>query len=184
MADRARGFTLLELLVVILILSMIVVALSGGVHFAGRAWETQERQIDRSGDIGAVQGAVREIVASARDFEGDDQSFKCVGQLPKGLDRGGLYDLELHVADGRLLLSWKPHFTGSETPPASTDTELLKGVTALQLGYFVDSNWQAESKDKSKTPLLMRISVTFENGQPWPSLVIRPMVDMPPGAQQ
>jgi general secretion pathway protein J len=184
MSDRARGFTLLELLVVILILSMIVVALSGGVHFAGRAWETQERQIDRSGDIGAVQGAIREIVASARDFEGDDQSFKCVGQLPKGLDRGGLYDLGLHLTDGRLILSWQPHFTGPETPQTPTDTELLKGVATLQLGYFLDGNWQAESKDKSKPPLLIRISVASESGRPWPPLVIRPMVDMPPGMQR
>ena len=184
MSDRARGFTLLELLVVILILSMIVVALSGGVHFAGRAGETQERQIDRSGDVGAVQSAIREIIASARDFEGDDQGLKCVGQLPKGLNRGGLYDLELHLVEGRLLLSWSPHFTGSETPPTPTDTELLKGVTALQLGYFMDGNWQAESKDKAKTPLLIRASVVSGNGQSWPPLVIRPMIDAPPGAQQ
>ncbi len=183
MNNHARGFTLLELLVVILILSMIVVALSGGVHFAGRAWQTQERQIDRSGDIDAVQSAIREIVVSARDFEGDNQSFKCVGQLPKGLNRGGLYDLELHLGDGRLLLSWRPHFTGSETPPTPTDTELLKGVTTLQLGYFVDGNWQDGSKDKSKPPQLIRISVALENGQPSPPLVIRPMVDAPPGSQ-
>ncbi len=184
MAERARGFTLLELLVVILILSMIVVALSGGVHFAGRAWETQERQIERTGDVGAVQDAIRGIVVSARDFEGDNQSLKCVGQLPKGLNRGGLYDLELHVADGRLLLSWQPHFSGYETPPTPTDTELMKGVTTLQLGYFLDGNWQDESKDKSKMPLLMRISVVSQSGQPWPPLVVRPMVDAPPGGPQ
>jgi len=95
-----------------------------------------------------------------------------------------LYDLELHLADGRLLLSWQPHFTGSETPPTPADTELLKGVTALQLGYFVDGNWQDESKDKSKPPQLIRISVASENDRPWPPLIIRPMVDAPPGGQQ
>lgn len=184
MAKHSQGFTLLEMLVVVMIMAMIAVTLSSGIHFAGRAWQAQEKLMDASGDVGAVQNALREIVVSSRDFEGDDQSLKCVGQLPRGLNRGGLYDLQLHVVNGSLVMSWQPHFTGYQTPPTPTDTELLKGVAAIQLGYFLDGTWQGESKDKSKPPSLMRLSVALANGQPWPPLVIRPMVDFPPGGEK
>jgi prepilin-type N-terminal cleavage/methylation domain-containing protein len=183
MPNRSQGFTLIEVLVVILLLGMIVVALTGGVHFAGRAWQTQEGELNRQGDIGAVQTAVREILVSARNFEADGESLKCVGQLPKGLNRGGDYDLEFHDVDGRLVLSWKPHFTGPAPENPATDTELLKGIGALKFDYFLDGTWQAESKDKGKPPLLIRMSVAMTSGQPWPPLTIAPMIDAPPGAQ-
>lgn len=180
---RSEGFTLIEVLVVVLILGMIVIALTGGVHFAGKAWQTQEGELNRQGDVGAVQTAVRDILVSARAFDADGETLKCVGQLPKGLNRGGDYDLELHDVDGRLVLSWQPHFAGPSAETLPTDTELLKGVASLQFEYFLDGTWQTESKDKGKPPLLVRMTVVLNSGQPWPPLTIAPMIDSPPGTQ-
>src|SRR5438552_11372573 len=99
---RQAGFTLVELLVAITILSLILVALSGGVHFAGSAWRKQEELIGRQGDITAVQTVLRQLVASGRDFEGGSQDLKFVGQMPAALARGGLYDIELYPAGDKL----------------------------------------------------------------------------------
>src|SRR5262245_55260887 len=89
------GFTLLELLIAVTILSLILVALSGGVHFAGSAWRKQEDQISRQGDINALQGVLRQMLASGRGFEGGAQNLKFVGRMPEALERGGLYDIDL-----------------------------------------------------------------------------------------
>src|SRR5258708_39228865 len=87
-----RGFTLLELLVVILILGLIVTALTGGVRFAGRAWATQERRIDRLDDVDAVQNVLRQLIASGYGFQGDASSMHFITTMPRALARGGLYD--------------------------------------------------------------------------------------------
>src|ERR1051326_7464806 len=91
----AAGFTLMELLIVIVIFGMIQLMLFGGVRFAGRAWDMQERRIDRQGDFSAVQTVLRQMIASGRGFEGDGGTLRLVGALPKSLKRGGLFDIEI-----------------------------------------------------------------------------------------
>src|SRR6185503_4644696 len=52
--ERAdSGFTLLELLIATTILGLMLVALTGGVRFAGQAWDTQQRRSNLSGDLDA-----------------------------------------------------------------------------------------------------------------------------------
>ena len=56
---RESGFTLLELLISIAIFAMILVALTSGLHFAGRAWDQQQQRDVREGDVNAVQNVLR-----------------------------------------------------------------------------------------------------------------------------
>lgn len=173
------GFTLLELLIVIAILGMIVVALGGGVRFAGRAWLTQERQSAGLSDRDAVQNVIRGLIASGRAFEGNSASLRFVAPLPSALGRAGLYDIDLRAADEQLVLGWKPHFSGSSAIPLdTTETELARNVTEFSLAYFVaPAGWQSATPDKTKPPGLIRITVRTDNGFPWPALIVAPMLD-------
>ena len=184
----AGGFTLLELLVVITLLSLILVALTSGVRFAGRAWDTQEHRIDEHGDVNAVQNAVSQLIASGQSFEGGAGSLRFVAAMPKALARGGLYDIELMTEADRLVLSWRPHFNGPAAEIAPTETELLKGVSNLDLLYFLaqgtgPATWQSELKDKDKPPLLIRLALQTADGRQWPPLVVAPMIEAPASVQ-
>ena len=176
-----RGFTLLELLIVITILGLILAALTNGVHFAGQAWQVQERRSARRGDLDAVQNLVRELIASGTGFDGGSASLRFVSELPEALARGGLYDVELHRVGDRLVLSWRAHFKGPGSNAAQSDTELAKGVADLKLSYYVKPPaWQSTTADKTKAPQLVRFALLFSDGPAWSQLTVAPMVDVVP----
>jgi general secretion pathway protein J len=176
--DTSGGFSLLELLIVLAILSLILVALTSGVRFASRAWEIQERRSARQGDLDAVQNALRQLIAPARALEGDSGSLRFAGALPAALERGGLYDIELRVSEGRLLLAWKPHFKGPAPAIAPTPIELVRGVTGFEFAYYTrPGGWQKILKAGTVAPSLVRINLQLGEGRAWPPLVVAPMIE-------
>ena len=166
------GFTLLELLIAITILGLILVALTNGVRFAGQAWETQTKRIERQGDLDAVQNILRQLITPAKQLSGTSFSLKFVGALPAALARGGLYDIELRALNGRLVLVWQPHFKGSAGTIQQSVTELAKDVTGLELAYYLPgAGWLATNSNK--TPALVRIAMQVEDGRRLPPACCR-----------
>jgi general secretion pathway protein J len=179
MRRSQAGFTLLELLVAMTVLSLLLVALSAGVHFAGRAWRMQEDRIGRQGDIHAVQNVLRGMLGSGQAFEGSPQDLKFVGTLPQALARGGLFDIELANDGDRLVLSWRPHFKGVSTSLGQNEALLLDGVQGLDMRYFTtDKGWQTLALDKSKPMDLIAIKVSLSDGRSWPPLLIAPAINV------
>jgi general secretion pathway protein J len=175
--SSASGFTLLELLISITIFALILVALTSGLHFAGRAWDQQQQRNVREGDVNAVQNVLRTMIASGRKFEGDRTSLKFVGTLPAALERGGLFDIRLDLSADRLVLSWQPHFKGPSASRGQNSADLLKGVASLDIGYYVaQGGWQHSVNGKSKPPELVAIGLRFGDGRVWPPLVATPMI--------
>ena len=173
------GFTLLELLVAITILGLLLVALSGGVHFAGSAWRAQEAQITRRGDINAAETVLRQMLASGRDFEGGPQNLKFVGRMPAALARGGLFDIQLHGDGDKLLISWRPHFKGPNTNPQHDSTVLADDVHGLNLSYFsAQHGWQPTVSDKSVELIAMK--ARSSDGSSWPALLVSPAINGSP----
>lgn len=175
-SNRSSGFTLLELIIVIALLGLILAALANGVRFAGRAWQVQERQSSRQGDLDAVRNLVRNLIASGTEFEGDSTSLRFVSELPAALARGGLYEVNLHAAGDRLVLSWIPHFRGSSIGIPDTETELAKGIAGFELTYYIPSDGWRHVLNAMKRPALVSVNVQLE-GRAWPPLVVAPMID-------
>lgn len=177
-SDSAAGFTLLELLVAVTVLSLLLVALSGGVHFAGRAWRAQEERIDRQGDVQAVQNVLRQMLAAGKDFRGDAVSLDFVGRLPAALERGGLFDIQLYASGEKLMLSWRPHFKGAHAGFQQNDAVLLDGVAGLDMRYFIKQGWNRVASDKAKVPDLIAIRANLSHGAVWPALFIGPAINL------
>ncbi len=97
--------------------------------------------------------------------------------MPAALERGGLYDVKLALIGDSLVMSWQPHFKGASGPLGLDSTDLLKGVTNLDIGYYLEQGgWQHLVNSKSKPLELVAIALRFGDGRVWSPLVAAPMV--------
>ena len=183
-AHRASsGFTLFELLISLVILSLVIVLLANGVRLAGRAWDTEEGRSASQDDLTAVQGLLRSMIASGRQFQGDGTGVQFVGTMPQALEQAGLYDIGLTAAGDQLVLSYQPHQRPNFTPPPPQRATLARGIAALNFRYFFWDNdkqvgaWSGAAPDPKQAPALVQIGLGLPAGdrRVWSPLVVAPM---------
>src|SRR5262249_2596618 len=140
---RTAGFTLLETLVALTVLSFIVVGLSQALHLGLAAWSRQSGLIDRTDSAMATDQAVRTLVSAIEPGTDPDQpaligspnrlSFttRLPSTAPVGMTRLSDVTLGIDVAH-QLVLHWVPHLHARLTAPLqSQDAILLRSVAAV-----------------------------------------------------
>ncbi len=184
--SRARGFTLLELLVAVAVLGMLIVLLNQGVAFGLRATSMQGRVDERQGDLEAVDRALRQLVGRAdpgvfpepATLRGTAESISMVTELPNPVDgQRERVEATIGVSGGQLRLRWRPrrHAEAFGPPPPARDLVLLTGVSALQLGYASGDGWKS-SWTGERLPGLVRLKIVFaDKARHWPPIVAAPM---------
>jgi general secretion pathway protein J len=187
------GFTLLETLVALIVLSFVVLGLSQGLRFGVDAWDHQSAIISRDGDLDAIDRLLRTMIAgmvAADDphvvaIEGTRDRLAFTTAMPAGAPVGPhrLADVLLGV-DGsrRLVIRWTPHLHARLLmPPAAHETTLLPGVAGLTLAYFQNAKagqpagWVTQWRG-AIPPALVRLHLDFVAAEMrWPDLIVAPM---------
>jgi general secretion pathway protein J len=194
------GFTLVELLAAIGLLSFVSVILLGSLHLALKAWERGAAYADRVDRVALVQSflrraiedaypffAVREVTSGHVDFEGTAETLRLLAPAARALRAGGRSRLSLGVAPGRqgldLIATAAPELAGD---PASTGgmKVLLPNVQSVELSYFghgrsgKDPTWRNQWTAETRLPELVRIAVSFPPGDTriWPELIVAPRI--------
>jgi general secretion pathway protein J len=179
--DCARGFTLLEILIVLVIFGAILVGLTSGVRFAGRAWKTQQTAIDRAEDTDAVRNTMREIIESGRAFKSSAAMLQIEGPLPRALGRAGAFDIAIKTLNDKLVLTWQPHVKNPDPNDAGRAT-LLDGITNLTVSYYISSGdhnaggWSPEISSP-EPPSLVRVDLDLGKNRFWSPLVAAPNIE-------
>jgi general secretion pathway protein J len=186
---RDAGFTLLELLVALVVLGLLMAGLTQGIRFGFSAWGMQARLGASSGDLDAIDRALRRLVEQARppadqvtpSLRGTGSSLAFISALPVTLAAATREaDIRLSVDGGRLVLDWMPHLHAAWLgPPRQPRREvLLDHVEALEVSYLGSAGW-VKSWDTARLPLLIRLHLRFPKGDPrhWPDLVAGPIRD-------
>jgi general secretion pathway protein J len=191
-----QGFTLLELLVALILLSLIFLFLMSALQFGTNVWSGREKEVSGTAEVLTAQNFLRRVLSEARPimieatrtkhryvyFIGDQNSVQFIAPLPEHLGVGGFYEIALYLTDNRgsgkrLEMSWRLS-SEAENSKARRVT-LLDGVAQIQFSYFgrplllEPSRWHDDWQKWESLPDLIRIQVTFSDGeQLWPQLTV------------
>ena len=168
MIRRPRGFTLVEVLVAMVLLSLLMLALTGALRAMGQTEERVEQRVAAADDYRAAVNLLNDVLGqvSARrfpsqqagtppqmpSFQATPDALAWVGVMPARYGLGGRHYLRLAVepgegGSGQLVLRYAP-WTGAATFSAWAQAQrlvLAAPATALTLSYLepVSGQWSA-----------------------------------------
>ncbi len=199
---REQGFTLIEILVAMTLLSLVLAVLAGGLHLGTRVWDAETTRSEEESDVQAVQSFLRSLIQQAYPyheggrsdvaFEGRTERLSFIAPLPAHVGFGGFHRVRLELEQGRdggrlvfrhVLLH--PDVDPGDAPEQiKGETVLLTGVAALRIGYFgadgsrSPRSWRPEWVGRDTLPDLVRIEISLQASAPdlWPTLAVSPML--------
>lgn len=197
MRSKQPGFTLLEVLIGMSLLSVMMLLLFASLRICVQNWNAGEKKIAQVSQAAILQNFFRSKLHATLplednfseekqfSFQGEEQQLQFVAAMPASASRLGLQlfilSLETSAEDKGLDLrvDIKPFFPQAEAEEwGEEQVVILKNIQNLRFGYFgVDdlngeSVWQNEWLEKHTLPKLVSIDVELTNGEVWPQVVV------------
>lgn len=178
---RARGFTLLEVLLALVLMALLMVGVWGALRTATRLTRGADALIARSDRVRAVQGFLRDYLGGAqpqgflhkaneqaRMFEGDPDQMRYVAPMPAQLGNGGLFVQTLQLVRGDdggqiLQLTYAPLTNDAALPTGAEPETLLDQLGGGHFEYLYaagngkPAQWRDSWHSASGMPLAVRV---------------------------
>lgn len=194
--SSARGFTLVELLVVMALLGLMAALLFGGLRYTARTATHGTAVLDRATDLGLAANFLRSALADARPlpeteagaedsaiaFAGGAHRVVLIGAAPPHLSRRGFYRVEIGLDREKHVLA--AHWIrlspdeAMETSAALPASPLLDQVADAEFGYFgalfdeEAPSWHGAWEGQRALPSLVRLRVGFTDGSAAADLIV------------
>ena len=200
--NNTRGFTLIEVLIAMSLLSLMMVLLFSSLHIGAKSWQQGEEKIADINEIAVVQQFFNHHLAHALPqwndfdpekervfaFQGKRKSVQFVGAFTASAERSGLQLFNVTLKDihkkSTVTVSVKPFFPLAENETAFEDeVELISDVKQFELAYFGlndetgEYQWQNEWLSKELQPRLVKISLELADGRYTPDMIVTLRVD-------
>ncbi len=192
---RSLGFTLIEVLIAMTLLSVMVVLLFGSMKISAESWQKGEDKISEVNEIAVVYQFFRNHLSPALplwdDFSGENDDFafagrsqelKFVSSFPASAKKAGLqvFSLKLIKEGGEqsIQVTITPFFPAAEREEwHKEEVTLLHHVRNLSISYYAldetqsEGLWQEDWLEQDMLPKLVKIQIEHENGGFWPEMV-------------
>lgn len=199
---RARGFTLIELMVALALLALMAGILVGSLSLSGRSLESGEHKAEATANMRLTQEFLRmqlegqqpmrwrKIAEFPLLFGGENEELRFAAALPERVAGGGVWYYRLAVGRNGdrtpLVLERVVPDVNALDPQDFRDADrsvLVDDVAELRVGYFgreqsandaTVPTWRDRWDDKQRMPLVVRIDVKPKNEPAWPTLYVSP----------
>ncbi len=189
---RERGFTLLEVMLAMTLLSIMVVLLFASLSISSESWNAGERKIEQVNEKAATYQFFKRQLTSIRplwdDFSDSERHFSFQGQrdrlqfvslFPASAGRKGLQLFEIGLdprQQGSIVVKLSPFYPTEENREWLEEQEtLLEDVAEFELHYFEKSdsggNWVDDWQDREALPALLKIRIALEDESYWPEMI-------------
>ena len=191
------GFTLIEILLAVSLLSLILLLLFSALFSANRSWAATERRIAQNDELRLVAEFIQRQLAEQSplfwaDQDDTDLLFSGAGDelhftagLPAHRGGGGAEALTLKVsrAGGKRQLALYFQPVGAEQRPFANQhgaerVVLLANIARIELAYYGreeiegQSTWRDQWRHAELLPELIGLTVYPATGQAWPQMII------------
>lgn len=205
MADK--GFTLLEVLVALVLISFLLVMLYGSLYAGARNWRVGEVRARENDDKRLVLSFIRQVTGETMPmfrvdrqdarvmFRGDNSSLQFVSRLPAHHAGSGIYFLKLEEEHDELLLRYTPLIGNKNMFEENIFVEaehirLIGDIETFDLDFFgrytpeAEPAWHDEWESRNLLPELIRLSIHTYEPDSWPPMVIAVRTHALPGLPQ
>jgi general secretion pathway protein J len=191
-ASPCAGFTLIEMMIALVLLSFLGLLLAGSIGFGGHASALASARGDRLDRLWTSFALIRGQIATAYPpgtvpgdahvFTGEPDALVFTGPAPARLPLGGDQRLTLRI-DGvagarRLVAIWRA-LGDTGAPRQSVLIDGLRDGTFAYLGASEpggEAGWQSDWSDAKAMPRLVRLTAAFADGMALPALIAAPHI--------
>ncbi len=198
----AGGFTLLELVVALLVLSIMMTLLFNGLRLGARTWDSVAERTKALHESHLAQLFIKRQLEQAQSiafaeedgerrigFFGERYAIRFVSPLPAHIGQGGMYWFTIDVAEGKqarqLMLSYELFQTEEwerYRPSAPEKVVLIDELEDAEFAYLTGAEsgsqprWTTRWGRKDQLPRLVRLRLRFEDARTsrWQELLVAP----------
>lgn len=203
LCSEQRGFSFLEVLIALTLMSFLFLALFSSFTTIARGWDAAEKRMLHTEDMRLISDFLRNqlrqmmVVRIQGDgeriyaFDGTDYYVRYAAPLQPLQYQGGIYLIELSVASdrhGRKLqmryAPYRPDLTWDEALGQTEPVLVYDHIRSARFEYYAadsdleEPRWQSQWLNKPVYPLLIKIVIEGEDHNLWPEIVSSlPQVD-------
>ena len=180
------GYTLIELMVALMLLSFVGLAAAGGLQFGTRVWEHSDKTLTAMQTVEQTQTILRALLASATphradglsSFEGFSGDLAFDAPSPRAFPVGGLAHFELMLLPTAVGTRVALRVTSLADTSNVRDASLGEYEGDLHISYLDMSGrtpaWLAVWRDRERLPDAIRIEDDRgSSDMAWPAFIAR-----------
>ena len=189
MNTKKQGFTLIEVVVAISILSLIVFATVTSMRTLALSQEKLEDRAAQISRLLSVSQYLRQALATAEAitlfefgapkgvyFLGESDSVEWATPISMPSNQHGIWSLHLSEVDGQLVLKMRPGIAGGSWSDDTLEHVLLEQVDSIVLKYresgyspWVETWGEVEGANQLPTHISLKIK---SGGRFWPEIIV------------